>query len=529
MADTDYLTEAQGLALRDAVAAALSKRAHTPSPLKASDSKGVLWGAWINGNAYYGPGHFAMPPWDMLPQDQFESNVGKKASIIHYGNGPWWAEEFATSFADKVTARGSYVFIDQQCGASDLPAITAGTHDAAITAWAETVAAWGKPMFFRWNSEFNSRGLPAADFVAAWRHAKDLCDANGAVNVTWVWCPNQTTAGENLAPWYPGDSYVDWLAFDAYNWGSESGNAYLSWGDTHATFADTYDKVSALSSTKPIMVAETASNEAGGDKAAWITELFSAQIPVTFPRIKAVCWFEWPIFEMGRTQKWPIESSVAALGAFRRSVGENVRYLAGGRFGSAEGQGKILPPGDLPVMGEAQVFYDFPVRQSRWAHTTGATFGTEKITIDVPVSSTSYAFPRLVRKFDLTNAALEIRVDKFGTENTASELKLSVSQASNEAMLVVTGNSKIGYKAPGRTYVEAPGTVAAGTYFRMRFYGGILYWETSADRKSWRVVSQIAATWLRNSAQVFMAVGAWQGGAASSWIFSEVRVVANAT
>lgn len=91
------------------------------------------------------------------------------------------------------------------------------------------------------------------------------------------------------------------------------------------------------------MIAETSSNETGGSKAAWITDMLATQLPTQFPRVKAVLWFNWNITEFGQVQNWAIESSSTAQQAFKAAIGSS-RYVAGGSFGSAEGLGKILPP-----------------------------------------------------------------------------------------------------------------------------------------------------------------------------------------
>jgi len=61
---------------------------------------------------------------------------------------------------------------------------------------------------------------------------------------------------------------------------------------------------------------------ARGDKAAWIAEAF-AQLPVDFPRVRAVGWFN----EATETGDWPIETSPAALAAFTAEVARP--YLRG--------------------------------------------------------------------------------------------------------------------------------------------------------------------------------------------------------
>jgi len=65
---------------------------------------------------------------------------------------------------------------------------------------------------------------------------------------------------------------------------------------------------------KPVMISETASTEVGGDKAQWITSAF-AQLPVRFPRIESLTWFN-----TNKETDWRVESSPASLEAFRTAV-----------------------------------------------------------------------------------------------------------------------------------------------------------------------------------------------------------------
>lgn len=328
-------------------------------------ASGVLWGAYIDGRSY-GAG-YQNAPWDDNTWNKFETNAGKKVSILHYGSGPWWTEPFAPWVADKCVARGSYPFVDMMSeGADTLANIAAGARDAELRVWAQAVKDWGKPLFFRWNGEMNGNwrdyGLEAhanpGVFVNAWRHIHDIVTAEGATNVTWVWCPNvfDAVAGTTYTPTdssltpidqlYPGDAYVDWVAMDGYNWTKSGGPYYPDWLTFSQVFNDTYQALLKLAPSKPIMIAEISCNEdPAGSKADWIRDALLTQLPKNFPKIKALGWFEWPIYENNVTQQWPIESSPAALAAFREGI-SSPYYLEGG-VGKSYGSGPLL--GKVPV------------------------------------------------------------------------------------------------------------------------------------------------------------------------------------
>jgi beta-mannanase len=155
-------------------------------------------------------------------------------------------------------------------------------------------------------------GNAAEDLVAAWRHVRGRFDRAGAGNVRWVWCPDAGLRETPLEDLYPGDDAVDWVALDGYNWGDvrpESG-----WRSFEEIFGDAYDALGRLTD-RPLMVAETASTELGGDKAAWIAEAFAA-LPKRFPRVRALSWFG----EATAGADWPLTSSPEAVAAFGAAV-----------------------------------------------------------------------------------------------------------------------------------------------------------------------------------------------------------------
>ncbi len=313
----------------------------TPGPL--------YWGAYIDG-----------APWDLARQDAFEARAGKGASLMHWGQ-PWWHDgryqPFQTDVFDRVRARGSIPVLDwgawDYCCGIDQPAfasaaIARGDHDEYIRQWAAAARAWGHPLFLRFNWEMNGwwqfpwaeqvNGNQPGDYVRAWRHVHDLFAAVGATNVTWVWCPNiidpKATPLDTL---YPGDQYVDWVAMDSYNFGTNPGEGWHSYTEI---IGPTYTALRQLAPTKPIMIAEVASSEYGGDKAAWIRDALGVQLPARFPAVKAVSWFNWNDNNPNLT--WPIESSAAASAAFGEVVGGSAAYLPN-RFGALD-TAPILPP-----------------------------------------------------------------------------------------------------------------------------------------------------------------------------------------
>lgn len=320
------------------VSAAFLKLNLEPSPPK------LYWGAWMDGDAKLlqeppeEPGGDA--PWDSSTWGQFEEHAGKTVSIVHFGQPAPWNQKFAEEPLNKAYERNALPMMDMGSGEVSLQEIASGTStwDKELKKWAEAVAQYKKPFFFRWDWEMNltpndeltwtkQAAVKPKDFVSAWQQFHKIADAAGATNITWVWCPNISygtypSGSTPLSELWPGPEYVDWTCIDGYNYGTNPLQPD-KWKSFSEVFAKTYGEVTSLAPTKPLMIGETASTESGGDKAAWITKALTREIPLEFPKIKALVWFNWNIKkgEAGGRLDWPIESSTTAREAFSASIG----------------------------------------------------------------------------------------------------------------------------------------------------------------------------------------------------------------
>lgn len=132
--------------------------------------------------------------------------------------------------------------------------------------------------------------------------------------VKLVWAVNHYSEGPrtSYAGTYPGDDVVDFVGIDGYNWGSR---APWGWQDFDTIFHDAYCSVT-LVSPKPVLIAETASTEAGGDKGQWITRLFDKA--EEYDRIRGIVYFNdaKQENEVSGGMDWPLESSPKALQAY---------------------------------------------------------------------------------------------------------------------------------------------------------------------------------------------------------------------
>jgi beta-mannanase len=226
--------------------------------------------------------------------------------------------------------------------------IASGAYDSSIGTWMQEAAAWGHPFFLIFDVEMNGpwepyapgrNGNTAADYIAAWRHVHDLAVQAGATNITWVWCPN-VDPNHLYTPYsqlYPGDAYVDWTGLDGFNKGG------TNWRSFATIFGSSYASLLQLAPSKPIMVSQIASEENGGSKAAWISDMLSTQLPQNYPQIKAFSWFNWYFYQSGIWWNYEIESSQTAQAAFKTGLASSY-YVPGGTLGSLPlGQPVPLP------------------------------------------------------------------------------------------------------------------------------------------------------------------------------------------
>ena len=289
----------------------------------------IALGAYISG-----------APDNSLALDQFTSMVGVAPSVVMWYQD-WAHSSFDVTRMNTVASRGLMPMVtwepwDYTLGTNQpaytLSAIISGTYDGYIQQWAQAAKDWGKPFYLRCAQEMNGNWYPwgngvngntASQYLAAWQHVWKIFAAAGATNVRWVWCPNVAGRGKGgsasnaFASFYPGDSYVNWLGLDGYNWGTTQ--SWSTWQDLASVFGASYGAITKIT-TKPLMIAETASGEAGGSKATWITTGLSSTIPSKFPRVQAVIWFH-----ENKETDWRVNSSSTALTAYQQ-IAKSARY-----------------------------------------------------------------------------------------------------------------------------------------------------------------------------------------------------------
>lgn len=205
-----------------------------------------------------------------------------------------------------------------------LSRITQGLFDSYIRQYADDVRGYRLPVMLRFAHEMNGNWYPwgstfnsPEDYIAAWRHVHNIFTQEGATNVTWVWSPNaiyydpHVPYANQLDKFYPGDAYVDWVGFSAFNWAGEYKQNY--WTNPDELFSPTVKDLQTFH--KPIMIAETASADtrSPNDKAIWINDL--SEYVQNDPQIKGVIWFN----TTDNGINWQLTSTKESQDAFTNS------------------------------------------------------------------------------------------------------------------------------------------------------------------------------------------------------------------
>ena len=270
-----------------------------------------MFGAFTYGGVWRG----------MEPVVQLEDQLGRRLDVVHWFTN--WDNAYYPAMVDAVTVGGRVPLISWQ--PTDLPvtAIAAGDHDDYVRSWARGVADAPGLVYIRpfpeMNGEWVSWNGDPASFRRAWRRVAGIFTAEGASNVRWVFGPNVTdeprSEANRMEHYYPGHDVVDVLALSGYNWGET--RPHIGWRTFEQIFDRAYARLTAIG-PQNVWLAEVASSEVGGDKAAWIQDMLDS---TAFPRLEAIVWFN-----ENKETDWRLESSPDSLAAFRSWFASNGRH-----------------------------------------------------------------------------------------------------------------------------------------------------------------------------------------------------------
>jgi hypothetical protein len=227
-----------------------------------------------------------------------------------YQAGSTGAAEAVAARLESAASAGRIAYLSWKVdvGEGAWARVAAGEFDPVVVDVAEVVASSGRRVFLSLHHEPENDGDVGTpeEYVAMWRHVHDLVEATlaasaGSGRVVWVMNYMGHVDGaalDTVDRYYPGEAYVDWLAYNPYNWaGCHAGAQWRGFVEvaaplytyftTNPTFYD------ATGKPKPLMIGETGTNEDGEDgrKARWLEDMAASLTSGQLAAIKAVVYF----------------------------------------------------------------------------------------------------------------------------------------------------------------------------------------------------------------------------------------------
>ena len=211
--------------------------------------------------------------------------------------------------------------------AATLAQIAAGKQDGYLRAWAARMRQWGldnadanglpATILFRLFPEMNggwesysprTRGQTVAQFRSAWVHVVNLFRNLGVSNVKWVWNPDRIFSGStSVKSLWPGAAYVDWVAWDGYNWADKAHGTHKS---PYELMHDSVVTVRAFTS-KPMFIAELGCAPSAGK------DYFMSHMVTAMQNLgaKALVYYDY-----NKEKNWRVDSTASNLANARRAT-----------------------------------------------------------------------------------------------------------------------------------------------------------------------------------------------------------------
>ena len=262
--------------------------------------------------------------------------------ILYYRHFP--THEFPTEVMQENYEAGRLVELTLQLtdnnnmdmfAKSPLLEIYRGNMDEELRAWARDAAAFEHPFLFRLNNEMNSDWtsyggvVNLADpqiFTAVWQRIHRIFREEGVDNCIWIFNPHDRQAPpsdwNNSLAYYPGNEYVQMIGVTGYN----NGTYYTQWAEEWREFDVIYDQIweeyQPRFGSFPWIITEFASSGIGGDKVAWINNMFDHIDK--YPNIRMAVWFSFADFDDANggtpARTYWLDETPETLEAFRQGL-----------------------------------------------------------------------------------------------------------------------------------------------------------------------------------------------------------------
>jgi Glycosyl hydrolase family 26 len=155
-------------------------------------------------------------------------------TLDNWGDGD---ESMAVTVADK-DFNNSCLAIGLDISQGNDSVTTTGSYDSLIYRLGNWIKTQGnRPVFLRIGYEFDGESwnhYKKEFYIPAWKRIRQKLDSMGVTNVAYVWQSQGAGASrEVLNSFYPGDEYVDWVAFSYFDAAAGANHAMIQFGRDH--------------------------------------------------------------------------------------------------------------------------------------------------------------------------------------------------------------------------------------------------------------------------------------------------------
>lgn len=231
-----------------------------------------------------------------------------------------------------------------------LQGIIDGDFDDRLIQWAQDAKRTNIPIMVEFGTEVNGNWFPwsglsngdgetegygdpsTADgperFRDAYRHIIDLFRNEEANNITWVFhvfpsheigdgMPSEES-WNSIQNYYPGDEYIDWIGTSVY----ASSGAGKEWKSFTDIMDVAYPELESLSNEKPFAIFELGIIEDPemGNKSGWIQDALQSIENNTYPRIKAISYWNEKWNDGDKTIDLTLNSSSETVNVYKEII-----------------------------------------------------------------------------------------------------------------------------------------------------------------------------------------------------------------
>ncbi len=302
----------------------LSAKAFSPKPAGSTGAQGgigAMLGAYVRSSTSFSAAD------QQVAFTAFERSAGRRLAIDHFYL-PWSSKASGLRWRASWDLDNGRVPMVTFGAGGDTRQVARGDHDAYLSSLAAAVRSLQRPVFLRYAPTPDAAGNASwvhsgGDYVAAWRHVRQIFAGTTAA---WVWSPTADAfagARGGVEQYWPGANAVDWVGAEGFNRYACQG-VQGKWRELGDIFRFFYSWGS--SKGKPLMISRTGSSEDPADprrKGRWFQNA-TRTLQASMPNVKALVYAE----SSGGCD-WRIGSSNASVERFGKLATDSWFQLPG--------------------------------------------------------------------------------------------------------------------------------------------------------------------------------------------------------